>query len=116
MKKTIGNRKSSRRQQQQGDVCLDLVTLPQNVKIKEGRVILAFGEVTGHVHEVLGNNVIFYEDEETMYVVVKDEPATLIHEEHHVQTLDITPTGMAWRRRIVREYDHFREEARRVID
>lgn len=112
-----GNRKSLPEQQQQGDVCLDLVKLPKEAKRKEGRAILAYGEATGHLHEVIGDGVELYEDGDVMYVVVPGEDAVpLTHQEHHTQMLAPTPKGYAWRRRIVREYDHFAEEARKVRD
>ena len=105
------------KQQQQGDVCLDLVPLPEKAQRKNGRVILAYGEATGHLHEVIGEGVELYEDGDVMYVVIPgEEAAVLTHQEHHTQTLDPTPPGYAWRRRIVREYDHFAEEARQVRD
>lgn len=111
-----GNPKSLPKQQQQGDVCLDLVRLPTNARRKEGRAILAYGEATGHLHEVIGGGVELYEEGDVMYVVVHNNDAMLTHQEHHAQTLAPTPDGYAWRRRIVREYDHFAEEARQVKD
>jgi hypothetical protein len=111
-----GNRKSLPRQRQQGDVILDLVPLPKRAKKKDGRIILAVGEATGHLHEVIGHGLTCYEDEAGVLYVVADQEGTLTHQEHHAQPIPVTPPGMAWRRRTVQEYDHFAEEARRVAD
>ena len=111
-----GNQKSLPRQRQQGDVLLDLVPLPEKAKRKEGRIILALGEATGHRHEVIGEGLTCYEDEAGVLYVVAEQEGTLTHQEHHAQPIPVTPPGMAWRRRIVQEYDHFQEEARSVAD
>lgn len=111
-----GGQKFLPRQRQQGDVLLDLVPLPRNATLKDGRIILAFGEATGHLHEVLGDGISCYEDEHGVLYVTAEREGVLTHQEHHTQPIPITPPGMAWRRRIVREYDHFSEEARDVTD
>ena len=105
------------RQRQQGDVILDLVPIPmQGMTQQHGRIILALGEATGHLHEVLGEGMVCYETADgTLYLTVETE-GTLTHQEHAAQVVPVTPPGMAWRRRIVQEYDHFKEEARRVAD
>ena len=116
MRKKTGTRPFSPRQQQQGDVLLDLVTLPVTAKRKEGKAILAYGEVTGHCHEVMGEGVSVFEDEAGLLYVTVEHDVPLTHQEHHMQLLEATPSGMAWRRRIVQEYDHFVEEAKNVRD
>jgi hypothetical protein len=58
-----GNQKSLPRQRQQGDVLLDLVPIPRAAMLKSGRIILALGEATGHLHEVIGEGITCYEDE-----------------------------------------------------
>jgi hypothetical protein len=116
MKKSIGSQKSLPRQRQQGDVLLDLVPLPRELTRKPGRAILALGEATGHAHEVLGDGVQVYEAEDGTLYVTAETDAQLTHQEHRAQVVPATPPGMAWRRRIVREYDHFEEEARNVAD
>ena len=83
MRKKTGIRVSSRKQQQQGDVLLDLVPLPETVKLKAGRAILALGEVTGHCHEVIGEGVSVYEDEAGMAYVTVEREASITHQEHH---------------------------------
>lgn len=116
MSQKIGTQKSLPRQRQQGDVLLRLVPLPKEVTRKEGRVILAFGESTGHLHEVLGEGVACYEDDAGRLYVTAEQEGQLTHQEHHTQPIPVTPPGMAWRRDIVQEYDHFAEEDRNVAD
>lgn len=77
--------------------------------------VLAHGEVTGHAHRVHGHGVALYETEDDEVLVLEvpnDAEATVSHEEHHTQPI---PPGV-YERRIVREYDHFAEEARQVRD
>jgi hypothetical protein len=77
--------------------------------------ILADGEVTGHKHEVFGTGVGLYDDGREG-ILVLDVPegadAEVRHEEHHTQP--IAPGQ--YDRLIVREYFHFEEEARNVVD
>lgn len=77
--------------------------------------VLAEGEATGHKHQVFGEGVALYDDgrEGVLVLEVPEEAeASVKHEEHHAQT--ITP-GLK-DRLIVREWDHFKEEARNVAD
>ncbi len=122
---------------QQGDVLLVAVTkrvesdIRSECKIetggdKDGKVILALGEATGHhhrfelnkldpgvtistLHERYGGRV--YRDNLTYYLV-EGGPATLYHEEHNPLTV---PPGL-YRRTIIREYDHISNSFRKVWD
>ena len=122
---------------QQGDVLLVAVTkrvesdIRSECKIetggdKDGKVILALGEATGHhhrfelnkldpgvtistLHERYGGRV--YRDNLTYYLV-EGGPATLYHEEHNPLTV---PPGL-YRRSIIREYDHISNSFREVLD
>lgn len=125
---------------QQGDVLLVKVDesersyLESNCKIetggdKKGKVILAFGEATGHHHRFelneIGSGVTIstvydkigrygrwtYRNEPTYYILDGGE-ATLYHEEHKPLTL---PPGI-YRRSIVREFDHIGNSTRAVVD
>ena len=97
---------------QQGDVLLrGVARIPKEATIKAGRAIVAYGEVTGHCHEVIGDGVEVFEREGTLYVSAPNG-GTIQHEEHKPITL---PPGN-YEIGIVREYDHFAEEARRVVD
>lgn len=104
---------------QQGDVLIktiDRIPAGANpVKRKNGRFVLAEGEVTGHAHTVeekdtdLGVQLV--ELNGTLYL--KTFSDTIIkHEEHKPVTV---PAG-EYEIGIVQEYDHFKEEAKRVQD
>lgn len=81
------------------------------MKKKLERPVLAEGEVTGHAH-VLQGNVNVYELNNGLREFSLKEETTLKHEEHN--PIDI-PEG-DWVCDKVLEYDHFTEEARKVID
>lgn len=74
----------------QGDVLLIPVkTIPEDAKpqpLQNGKVILAFGEVTGHHHrfefmDTSENARLFYAADGSRYLEVT-APAELLHEEH----------------------------------
>jgi len=125
---------------QQGDVLLVAVTkrtesdIRSECKIetggdKEGKVILALGEATGHHHRFELNKLDpgvtistlherygryggrGYRDNLTYYLV-EGGPATLYHEEHNPLTV---PPGL-YRRTIIREYDHISNSFRKAWD
>lgn len=93
-KKTIHRR--------QGDVlCVKVTNLPSGTKkAKAGRCILAYGESTGHCHEIIDtNNVQVFDPpagkntddrgiEIAMYLKVGKDGATVKHQEHAPITLD----------------------------
>ena len=125
---------------QQGDVLLVAVTEPIESDIrseckietggdKEGKVILALGEATGHhhrfelnkldpgvrvstVHERYGGYGGSGYRRDASYYLVEGGPATLYHEEHNPLTV---PPGL-YRRTIIREYDHISQSSREVWD
>lgn len=72
----------------QGDVYLKAGILPNDVKpepTKDGKTILALGEVTGHHHRFEADNVkMFHANDNSgrRFIVVSERPATLFHEEH----------------------------------
>lgn len=70
--------------------------------------ILAHGEVTGHFHLATGDGVALYDD----FTLEAPHGAEVTHQEHNPITL---PPGN-YTRLIVREFDHFAEEARNVAD
>jgi hypothetical protein len=70
----------------QGDVLIAKITkLPKNltpVKAKNGRYIVAEGEVTGHAHAITEEMAeMFVDDKGVLYLSTKDG-AVLSHEEH----------------------------------
>lgn len=73
----------------------------------------AYGESTGHSHRIVGRIKKYIPDYPTNEIVFELlEEATIYHEEHGEITL---PPGKYFIEQ-VQEFDHFREEARRVID
>ena len=101
---------------QQGDVLLQKVSeIPESAKKKaniNGRIVLAEGEATGHAHAITDvAECELYTLADALFVKC-GTAVTVTHEEHKPITL---PAGV-WRVSIVREYDHFQEEARRIID
>lgn len=98
----------------QGDVLLVPVSgVPEGAKrLKPKRAVIAEGEVTGHVHELVGERVELYGDKaEVIFARIMDAPAELRHAEHSTQT--IAP-GVY---RIVRQREYQPKELpRRVAD
>lgn len=101
---------------QQGDVLLKVSEIPEGakkVKPVGGRLILAAGEATGHHHAIADcPEVDLFKKDGVLYLAVKEEPATLTHEEHG--PIDVAP-GEYEIGQVV-EYDPFAEEVRRVAD
>lgn len=102
-----------------GDVFLERVqALPAGaVRVTDGpringkSVILAFGEMTGHMHRVDQGEL--YTVGDTMYFRAPSaKPARLTHEEHSPQTI---PSRSIWEVRIQKEYVD-RETNRNVVD
>lgn len=100
---------------QQGDVILTRVdNVPSNAKVlpRSSRdIVLAEGEATGHAHVVTDVECEAYTLADALFIKCR-KPVTVVHEEHKSVTID---SGI-WQISIVREYDHFQEEARKVID
>lgn len=101
------------RQLQQGDVLLRTGIIPSTATVKRHTRgwVLAEGEVTGHAHEVIGEGVEVLEKDGVLYLHAPSG-GQIQHEEHHTITI---PPG-DYTIGIVREYDHFAEEAREVRD
>ena len=117
---------------QQGDVLLVAVTkrvesdIKTECKIekggdKEGKVILALGEATGHHHRFELNKLdpgvtissFYYRyDNNPSCFIIEGGNATLYHEEHNPISV---PPGF-YRRTIVREFDHISSSFREVVD
>lgn len=99
---------------QQGDLIIKLTNrVPSDaVKVLEGPrgFVLAEGEATGHAH-VIEERIEMYEKDGVLYLIV-DKSVTVKHEEHNPINLD---RGI-YKLNIVREYDPFEEEVRKVAD
>lgn len=99
----------------QGDVFLRPVSeLPRGLKAIDrdnGRVVLAYGEVTGHAHAILDRQATLYVDEATgRRYLLTDEAVELVHEEHDTVTI---PAGV---HEVVGQREYHPEAVRRVAD
>lgn len=95
---------------QQGDVCIIKVDKIKGIRLNH--LTLAKGEKTGHHHTITEGDAELYEENGVLYLHVKSEKATLTHQEHKPILIDKGDYQIG----IVREYDHFAEEARNVAD
>lgn len=107
--------KNIMKQIQQGDVLIrEIIRIPTGaipVPKRNGRLILAGGEITGHHHAIVGEGAKLFELKGELYMEAT-LPVTVTHEEH--KTLPIPPGKYHIGR--VQEYDYYRELERRVID
>ena len=113
-------RKKTQFMARQGDVLLAPIdALPAGAREmpdggwKGGRLVLMHGEVTGHAHAFYGGRVRMFRDDAIgrSYVVIKNAPAQLHHEEH--STIELPPGVYALPPQL--EYD-LMEGARQVAD
>jgi hypothetical protein len=96
---------------QQGDVTIKpIAQIPANA-MATGTRVLAEGEATGHKHLAEAPDVKLFLHQGTLYMSAP-QGTTIVHEEHGPL---IIPPG-EYEIGIVREYDHFAEEARYVVD
>lgn len=105
--------KKDKYQIRQGDVLVESATIPEGVKPMErdkGRIVLAYGEVTGHAHAILSNAVEMLRAENGDRYLRVTEIAQLVHEEH--STLEI-PVGEY---RVVQQREYTPEAIRNVAD
>jgi hypothetical protein len=97
----------------QGDVLLLKVNeLPTDATPDQSeghRIVLAYGEVTGHAHALSTAHAALYKIGDERYVVAQDG-ATLVHEEHSAITLE---PGVY---RVVRQREYAPREVRLVAD
>lgn len=95
---------------QQGDVLAKPAKIPAGAKKLPHRV-LRDGEHTGHMHVATAENVELFEQNGVMFARVPNG-TEIIHQEHH--TIYLPPGD--YQIDAVREYDHFLEESRAVMD
>ena len=97
---------------QQGDVLI----IKKNINIinatKLNHVVLAEGEATGHCHMADPENAELLKLGEQIILNVFGKSATITHQEHN--KIEV-PNGIYFID-LVKEYDHFLEESRKVID
>lgn len=75
----------------QGDVLLRRIpNLPEKAakKARDGDVILAWGEVTGHAHRIADPKVVEWTAEDKRFLEVTGIAASLTHEEHATVTIE----------------------------
>lgn len=86
-------------QYRHGDVLVQSIdSLPAGLE-KLGHTILAHGEFTGHCHRIKEpDRATLYRGSGELFLYVKQEPVSLVHEEHATITL---PAGVyrVWRQR-----------------
>ena len=99
----------------QGDVGIDIINaIPKRAKReKKDRVVLAYGEITGHCHEIATDDlekIELYSLKGKMYLSVKEDGVRVTHQEHDVALL---PIGNY---EIVHQREYSPEELRNVLD
>lgn len=101
----------------QGDVLVvPVAELPKGMKPVErdaGRVILAYGEVTGHAHAIKDKRAALFSDPKLAAIfmhVSGDAPVALEHDEH--STIAIPPGNY----RVIRQREYSPEAIRNVAD
>jgi hypothetical protein len=96
----------------QGDVLIEQIkNLPKNVKQStEKRIILAYGEVTGHCHEADIETCTAYVNEGGELFLDVETETEVTHQEHNTLTL---PPGVY---RITHQREYSPEEIKRVRD
>lgn len=97
----------------QGDVIvIPVQEIPEAatpVERDNGRVILAYGEVTGHAHAITNRMAKYFEEEGQNFLELA-EPATLDHEEHDTIHL---PAG---KYQVIRQREYSPDAIRNVAD
>ena len=97
----------------QGDVALVRINaIPEGAKKvkRNGAIVLAEGEVTGHAHTIAEPSVEIYERDGAMYLNVHDGGAALEHQEH--ATIAVEPGTY----RVQKQCEYAPEAIRRVAD
>lgn len=104
-----------------GDVVLKKIDeIPKDAKKKEDN-ILAKGELTGHAHTIQHSKAELYEKDGILYLKNK-KPIEIKHQQHkstftnlETELEEKLPPG-EWIIDFPIEYNHFEEEAKRVLD
>ena len=102
---------SAAKRYQQGDVTIKPVAIIPDGASQLSRRVLAEGEATGHKHLAEAEDALLFMHEGALYMRVPSG-TRVVHEEHEAISI---PAGDYLVGK-VREYDHFAEEARPVID
>ena len=86
--------------------------IPKDAKLEESG-LLAEGEATGHSHVAHGEGVKVFKSGEKIFLQAP-KGCDISHQEHNV--VQIPKERVEHRVGKVVEYDHFAEEARKVVD
>lgn len=97
----------------QGDVLI--MATKEKPKGKEimrdkGRIVLAYGEVTGHAHAILEKEAVLWDNGNGVRILAAAEPLKLVHEEH--ATIEIPPGNY----RVIQQREYSPEAIRNVAD
>ena len=102
------------RQYRQGDVFLVRVAKPRATRKSigrvNGRIVLAYGEVTGHAHAIKDVRADLFEAAGKTYLAIDGDVVALEHEEHG--TIEI-PAGYY---EVVRQREYHPDAIRTVAD
>jgi len=97
---------------QQGDVLfIPRNDIPKDVVVKTDKIV-AEGEATGHMHEVIDDDATVFVDKDGSIFLSAPKGASVTHQEHHQINI---PAG-EYDIKIVREYDPLEDEIRSVKD
>lgn len=119
LKKLFGNEGSMKNKQKrfqirQGDVLVQSVDqIPADsiqVERDNGRIVLAYGEVTGHAHAISSNAAEMLRAENGDRYLHVTQMAQLVHEEHTAHDI---PPGMY---QVIQQREYSPEEIRNVAD
>jgi hypothetical protein len=98
----------------QGDVLLvkadQLPDAAEALPLDDERIVLAWGELTGHAHAVAATAAQMYADGDVRYLKVHEAGANLVHEEH--STINLSP-GVY---RVVHQREYVPNSSRLVLD
>ncbi len=98
----------------QGDVLLvrtdKLPASAEKMTSDENRIVLAYGEVTGHAHAIALSQANLFIDGDTRYLKVTDSGADLVHEEHSTIHLE---AGVY---RVVQQREYIPNSSKTVLD
>ena len=96
----------------QGDVLLVSDEVPATAEeiSADDRIVIAYGEATGHAHAISRIQARLFAHADSRYIIVGDDGADLTHEEHSTIHL---PAGAY---RIVHQREYIPESSRLVLD
>ena len=75
-----------------------------------GRIILAYGEVTGHAHAIREKAAVLWDNGKGVRILAASEPLKLVHEEH--SSIEIPPGNY----RVIQQREYSPEAIRNVTD